>query len=61
MMTLAEEEGIIQRTSCRRISLPPVVMKERRYLDAQEVERLVAAIEPRYKALDLRRVGWNRR
>jgi hypothetical protein len=39
VMALAEEEAIVQRTPCRRISLPPVVIKERRYLCAQEVER----------------------
>jgi integrase len=53
VMALAEEEAIIQRTPCRRISLPPVVIKERRYLCAQEVERLVSVIQPRYEALVL--------
>lgn len=51
IMSLAEEDGLIQATPCRRISLPPVVVDERRYLTATEVERLAAAIRSRYRAL----------
>jgi integrase len=51
IMSLAQEDGIIQATPCRRISLPPVVVEERRFLTAAEVELLAEAIEPRYRAL----------
>ena len=51
IMSLAEEDGIIQATPCRRISLPPVVIDERRFLTAAEVERLAGTIDPRYRAL----------
>jgi integrase len=51
IMSLAEEDGLIQATPCRRISLPPVIIDDRRYLDAEEVECLASAIDPRYEAL----------
>ena len=51
MMRLAEEEGVIDKSPCRRISLPPMVGNERRFLSAPEVERLVAAMDRRYRAL----------
>lgn len=51
IMSLAEEDGLIQATPCRRISLPQMVVDERRYLTATEVEGLAAAIGPRYRAL----------
>lgn len=50
IMSLAEEDGLIPATPCRRISLPPVVLDERRYLTAAEVERLATAIDGRYQA-----------
>jgi integrase len=51
MMRLAQEDGVIDNTPCRRISLPPVIRSERRHLTGVEVERLAAAIDPRYRAL----------
>ena len=51
MMRHAEEDGVLERTSCRRISLPPLIVNERRFLSAPEVERLTGAIDPRYQAL----------
>ena len=51
MMRLAEEDGVIEKTPCRRISLPPTIINERRFLSAPEVERLAAAIDARYRAL----------
>lgn len=51
ILRLAEEKGLISQTPCRRISLPPLVTNERRYLSAEEVERLVSAIPPHYEAL----------
>ena len=51
IMSLAEEDGIIQATPCRRISLPPVIVDERRFLTPAEVEGLAAAIDPRYRAV----------
>jgi integrase len=51
IMRLAEEEGLISQTPCRRISLPLLITNERRYLSAEEVECLVSGIAPRYEAL----------
>ena len=51
MMRLAEEDGVIDKTPCRRISLPAMVGHERRYLSAADVERLAAEFDPRYRAL----------
>ena len=53
MMRLAEEDGVIEKTPCRRISLPPTVGNERRFLSAPEVEQLATAIDPRYRVLVL--------
>ncbi len=51
IMKLAEEEGLISRTPCRRIDLPAPIKQEQRCLTTAEVERLAAAIDPRYRAL----------
>ena len=51
MMKRAVEGGLIVRSPCRSIELPAVIAHEKRYLTEDEVERLVAAVEPRYKAL----------
>ncbi len=50
MMKLAEEEGLIPRTPCRRIDLPARISHEQRCLTAEEVERLAATIDARYRA-----------
>ncbi|HZA41350.1 MAG TPA: hypothetical protein VFA00_12075 [Actinomycetota bacterium] len=46
IMSLAEEDGIIQATPCRRISLPPAIVDERRCPPVAEVEGLAGAIDP---------------
>lgn len=51
MMKRAVEGGLIVRSPCRSIELRAVIAHEKRYLTEDEVERLVAAVEPRYKAL----------
>ena len=51
MMKRAVEGGLIVRSPCRSIEVPAVIAHEKRYLTEDEVERLVAAVEPRYKAL----------
>lgn len=51
IMKLAEVEGIITKTPCRRIELPAVVREEQRYLTTDEVEALAAEVKPRYRAL----------
>ncbi len=51
MMKLAEEEGLVARTPCRRINLPAVIKHEQHCLTPEEVERLAAAVDPRYRAL----------
>jgi hypothetical protein len=50
-MRRAVEDALILRSPCRSIELPQVIAAEKRYLTEDEVERLVAAVEPRYKAL----------
>ena len=49
MMKLAEEEGVIAKTPCRRIELPSLIREEQRYLSAEEVEVLAAGIDSRYR------------
>lgn len=49
MMKVAEEEGVIARTPCRRIELPPIVREEQRYLTADEVEILASEVDSRYQ------------
>jgi integrase len=47
----AVEARMIPESPCRRISLPRPAHREQRYLTAEEVERLVAATDERYRAL----------
>ena len=47
----AVEARMIPESPCRRISLPRPSHREQRYLTAEEVERLVAATDERYRAL----------
>jgi integrase len=49
MMKLAEEEGVIAKTPCRRIELPALVRDEQRYLTTDEVERLANEVDSRYR------------
>lgn len=51
IMKLAVERGLIARSPCRGIELPSVHRGEQRYLTEGEVERLVVALEPRFKVL----------
>lgn len=51
MMRLAEDEGIVTKSPCRRIELPSPLREEQRYLDTSDIERLARAVEPRYRAL----------
>ena len=51
MMKLAEEDGVIARSPCRRIELPPIVREEQRFLTTSEVESLAHEIVPRYRAV----------
>ncbi len=51
IMRRAVEDALIPRSPCRSIELPQVIASEKRYLTEDEVERLVDAVEPRYKAL----------
>ena len=47
----AVEARMIPESPCRRISLPRPAHREQKYLTAEEVERLVAATDGRYRAL----------
>jgi integrase len=51
MMKLAQEEGIISRSPCRRVELPSHVRDEQRYLTTDEVERLAQETPDRYRAV----------
>ncbi|CAN5684896.1 hypothetical protein BH20ACT21_BH20ACT21_10180 [soil metagenome] len=51
IMKLAVERGLLAKSPCRGIELPPVIRQEQRYLTEGEVEWIVAAIDGRYKAL----------
>jgi integrase len=51
IMRRAEEDGLITKSPCRSIELPAVIAREKRYLTEDEVERLVEAVDLRYKAL----------
>ena len=51
MMKLAEDDGVIAKSPCRRIELPPIVREEQRYLTTSEVELLAHQIAPRYRAV----------
>lgn len=50
MLRLAEDEGAIRKTPCRRIELPAPT-KEQRYLGADEIELLAGAVDLRYRTL----------
>ncbi len=47
----AVEDGLLRSRPWRRIVLPHQERAEMRFLDPPEIERLAAAIDPRYKAL----------
>ena len=47
----AVEEGYISRTPARRIKLPRAERVEKRFLSPAELERLIAACPPRYRAV----------
>jgi len=49
----AEESGVIGRSPCVGIDLPPLPKKEMRFLTAVELERLATEIGPRYGPLIL--------
>jgi integrase len=51
IMRRSEEDRLITKSPCRSIELPAVIAREKRYITEDEVERLVEAVEPRYKAL----------
>lgn len=51
IMRRAVEDGLITKSPCRSTELPAVIAQEKRYLTEDEVEGLVDAVEPRYKAL----------
>jgi integrase len=44
---------VIGRSPCRGVKLPPMRRAEMRFLDVDEIERLAAAIGPRYRCLVL--------
>ena len=51
LMREAVEEGLIRESPCRRVKLPRLVPKERRYLSTEEVARLVDATPDPYKMM----------
>lgn len=51
MLKLAEDEGAIRRTPCRRIELPAPTNEEQRYLRPDEIELLAGAVDLRYCTL----------
>jgi integrase len=53
MLRGAEESGVIGRSPCVGIDLPPLSKKETRFLTAVELERLATEIGPRYRPLIL--------
>jgi hypothetical protein len=55
IMRRAVEDALIPRSMCRAIELPAVIAREKRYLTEDEVERLVEAVEARYRAARLHR------
>lgn len=53
IMAAAEESGLIGRSPCIGVDLPPVHPREPRFLDAEELQRLAEGIDGRYSALVL--------
>lgn len=51
IMREAVEDRLIVESPCRRVGLPRVESFERRFLKAEQVETLAAAIDVRYRAL----------
>lgn len=51
IMRRAVEDALIPRSLCRSVELLAVIAREKRYLTEDEVESLVEAVEPRYRAL----------
>lgn len=47
----AVDDRLISESPCRRVPLPRVENKEKRFLTPQEVDRLADAFDPRYSAL----------
>jgi integrase len=51
IMGRAVDEGLIAKTPCRNVKLPPIVRTEQRYLGESEVEALAGAHPVPYRAL----------
>ena len=51
IMREAVEDRLILESPCRRVELPRVPGAERRFLTAEQVERLAAAMDDRYRGL----------
>jgi integrase len=51
----AVDSQLIAASPCHKITLPRVEKRERRFLSAEEVERLADSIDPRYRAVRLLR------
>jgi integrase len=57
MLNVAVERDLIVKSPMRTVKRPKVPRKEMRFLSADELERLAAAIDPRYRSLILV-AGW---
>jgi integrase len=47
----AVDDRLIADSPCQRVPLPRIENKEKRFLTAQEVDRLAVAFDPRYRAI----------
>ena len=53
VMRGAVDAGLLARTPCQRIELPPIEREEMRFLAPIEIARLADVMDPRYRALVL--------
>jgi integrase len=51
ILSEAVAEGLISQSPCQRVRLPKTTVEEKRFLDAEEVQRLIQAMPERYQAL----------
>jgi integrase len=51
ILSEAVAEGLIPQSPCQRVRLPKATVEEKRFLDAEEVQRLIQAMPDRYRAL----------
>jgi integrase len=51
ILSEAVAEGLIPQSPCQRVRLPKTTVEEKRFLDAEEVQRLIQAMPERYQPL----------